>query len=96
MLPFPAPAIVAPAPIGAVPQCPNAQPGFNHEVRTYAGAGGERCTYNCTCGMTWNQKRPDRVAAGEDPDVRQSNRAALGGAKRSGREYKCGNCGEPN
>ena len=45
--------------------------------------------------MTWNQKRPDKLAPGEDPDVRQSNRAALGGAKRSGREYKCGHCGEP-
>jgi hypothetical protein len=95
MLPFPAPAIVAPAPIGAVPQCPTGQTDGFHEVRTYAGAGGERRTYNCTCGMTWNQKRPDKLAPGEDPDVRQSNRAALGGAKRSGREYKCGHCGEP-
>jgi hypothetical protein len=95
MLPFPAPAIVAPAPISAVPQCPTGQTDGSHEVRTYAGAGGERRTYNCTCGMTWNQKRPDRLAPGEDPDVRQSNRAALGGAKRSGREYKCGHCGEP-
>ena len=95
MLPFPAPAIVAPATIGAVPQCPTGQTDGFHEVRTYAGAGGERRTYNCTCGMTWNQKRPDKLAPGEDPDVRQSNRAALGGAKRSGREYKCGHCGEP-
>ena len=92
---FSAPAFVAPALNGAVPPCPNAQVGFDHEVRTYAGAGGERRTYNCTCGMTWNQKRPDKMAPGEDPDVRQSNRAALGGSKRSAREYKCGNCGAP-
>ena len=36
-----------------------------------------------------------KLAPGEDPDVRQSNRAALGGAKRSGREDKGGHCGEP-
>ena len=92
---FPAPAIDASAQIGAVPSCPNAHTDASHEVRTYAGAGGERRTYNCMCGITWNQKRPDKLAPGEDPDVRQSNRAALGGAKRSGREYKCGHCGEP-
>ena len=95
MLPSLAPQIATPVQIGAVPRCPNTQSDISHEVRTYAGAGGERRTYNCTCGMTWNQKRPDRLAPGEDPDVRQSNRAALGGAKRSSREYKCGNCGEP-
>ena len=95
MMPFPPPEIVAPAPIGTIPPCPNAHLDFTHEIRTYAGAGGERRTYNCTCGMTWNQKRPDKLSPGEDPDVRQSNRAALGGAKRRGREYKCRTCGEP-
>ena len=92
---FPMPPIVAPAQTATLPRCPVAQVGLDHEVRTYAGAGGERRTYICTCGMTWNQKRLDKLAPGEDPDVRTSNRAALGGSKRTGREYKCGNCGEP-
>ena len=76
-----------------VPLCPNSQVGIDHEVRTHAGAGGVRCTYVCTCGLVWNQKRPGKLAPGEDPDVRQSNRAALGGSKRSSRDYKCGMCG---
>ena len=92
---FPMPPIVAPAQTATLPRCPVAQVGLDHEVRTYAGAGGERRTYICTCGMTWNQKRLDKLASGEDPDVRTSNRVALGGSKRTGREYKCGNCGEP-
>ena len=83
------------ASIASVPPCPYLSNGMSHEVRTYAGAGGERCTYVCICGLAWNQKRPDRLLPGEDPDVRQSQRAALRGKKRSSQGYKCGACGAP-
>eukprot|EP00966_Prymnesium_polylepis_P281794 6511770-Prymnesium_polylepis.1 len=89
--PPPAPApIVVPDSTAAIPLCPRTQVGTDHEVRNHTWGGGERRTYVCTCGMAWNQKRPDKLQPGEDPDVRQANRATLGDMRHSSREYKCG------
>jgi hypothetical protein len=59
--------IVASAHTAAIPECPNIQDGIDQEVRTYSGAGAGRFTSTCTCGLTWNQKRPDMLLLGEDP-----------------------------
>ena len=89
------PAIVLPTKTSQNPLCPNTQDGTVHEVRVFSGAGGDRLAYTCTCGLTWNQKRPDLLLPGEDPGLQLSNRAALGGTKRSSRDYQCRACGVP-
>ena len=89
------PAIVLPTKTSQNPLCPNTQDGTVHEVRVFSGAGGDRLAYTCTCGLTWNQKRHDLLFEGEDPGLQLSNRAALGGTKRSSRDYQCRTCGVP-
>jgi len=79
----------------SAPPCPVGGLDADHEVRAYAGAGGGRITYSCTCGHVWAQKPPSKLLPGEDPQIRASNRAALGGATRNSRTYLCGVCGVP-
>lgn len=71
--------------------------GCSHGIGQNRGGAdkhGRRYCYECTsCGSKWNQTRPELLYAGEDANVRESNRCTNVSDKRRSNGYKCRVCG---
>lgn len=78
-----------------MPRCPrDGGDGNLHAVKNHSGAGGVRRVYMCSCGFVWSQERLGELKAGQLPCIQPTERAALGGTKRTGDSYRCGKCGQ--
>ena len=99
-LPLPMPIAAQPAD-ATIPACPNAHSDMlnDHIVKTFSGAGEaqgkKKSCYVCSCKVVWVQFHPNELAPGEDPAIKFTDRAALGGKAKTVDGYKCGDCGEP-